>query len=91
MPSGPAGLQTHTIKNHTSVHLPKPVKHFKVNVRQRPGHSYPKSVNRVRVVERTGLGAGRYLQPVGDRRECVGPDCFEACPTECPMDYSIEE
>ena len=82
----PAGLQSHTIKNHTRVHMPQPVKHFKVDVRQKPGYSYPKPVNRVRVVERTSKGAGRYLQPVGDRREIVDEGCPEDCPMECPVE-----
>jgi hypothetical protein len=86
----PAGLQTYTVKNHTPVHLPKPVEHFKVDVRQNPGYSYPKPVNHVRVVERTTQGVGRYTQPAGDRRESVAPDCPQACPTECPTDGSSE-
>jgi len=49
----PAGLQRHIIKNHTRVDMPKPVRRFKIDVRQRPGYSYPSPVSRVRISERT--------------------------------------
>jgi hypothetical protein len=47
----PAGLQKHTMRNRTHRHLPDPVEHMKVNVRQTPGQSYPTPVSRVRVHE----------------------------------------
>ena len=50
----PAGLQEHTIVNHTRVCLPQPVTHERIDVRQVPGMSYPDPVNHVRIVERTG-------------------------------------
>src|SRR5438067_13230528 len=42
-----AGLRSHSIKNHTHMHIPAPVHHMKMHVRQQPGFSYPKPVNRV--------------------------------------------
>lgn len=49
----PAGLQEHTIRNHTLQHIPSPTRKFKVDVRQTPGFSYPQPVNHVRVNEHT--------------------------------------
>ena len=37
----PAGLQAHSIKNMTKSKIPGPVKHFRMNVKQEPGFSYP--------------------------------------------------
>ncbi len=71
----PAGLQKHVIKNHTRVHIPEPTEKVRVNVKQVPGYSYPKPVDRVRIVERTGAGAGWFKQPLSDRRQCDRPDC----------------
>lgn len=79
----PAGLQKHTIENHTSVHMPKPVDSVKIDVKQKPGMSYPKPVDHVRIVERTSPGVGTYRQPLGDRRERVKPDYVSgACPEQ---------
>ncbi len=77
----PAGLQKHTITNRTCVHLPKPTEKVNVVVKQTPGISYPKPADHVRIVERTRPGIGSYRQPLGDRHECVKPDCAggEAC------------
>jgi hypothetical protein len=89
----PAGLQKHTMVNHTRVHLPKPTEKVKIDVKQKPGYSYPKPVDHVRIIERTSSGIGHYAQPLGDRRERVCPEgngpCVEGagqsgenCPTE---------
>jgi hypothetical protein len=77
----PAGLQKHTIVNHTRVCLPKPTDSVRVDVKQTPGISYPKPADHVRIVERTSPGMGSYRQPLGDRRECVRSDCPDS---ECP-------
>ncbi|MEZ6133747.1 MAG: hypothetical protein R3C53_02440 [Pirellulaceae bacterium] len=47
----PAGLQKHTMRNTTHMHIPDPVEHMKINVRQTPGQSYPQPVSRVRIHE----------------------------------------
>lgn len=77
----PAGLQKHTMVNHTRVCLPKPTDSVRIDVKQKPGMSYPKPADHVRIVERTSPGLGTYRQPLGDRRECVRPDCPDS---ECP-------
>jgi hypothetical protein len=72
----PAGLQQHTMVNHTHVSLPQPVTHERIDVRQEPGISYPEPVNHVRIVERTAPGISK---PAG-----------APCPTDstapCPPD-----
>ena len=83
----PAGLKEHVIKNHTRVHLPKPTERVKVDVKQVPGMTYPRPASHVRIVERTTAGVGPYRQPLGDRRECVRPECANgACGNECPCE-----
>jgi hypothetical protein len=47
----PAGLKKHVIRNHTSMHIPRPVDKVKMNVRMQPGYSYPNPVSRVRITE----------------------------------------
>lgn len=48
----PAGLQSHTMRNRTSMHIPDPVENVRINVRQTPGQSYPQPVSRVNIHER---------------------------------------
>jgi hypothetical protein len=47
----PAGLQKHTIRNHTPMHIPQPVKDVRIDVRQAPGQSYPNPVSRIHMTE----------------------------------------
>jgi hypothetical protein len=47
----PAGLQKHTMRNHTRVLMPPPVDHVKVSVKHRPGLNYPRPVNHVHLNE----------------------------------------
>lgn len=37
----PAGLQKHTITNHTQTYIPEPTKHVKIDVKQYPKVTYP--------------------------------------------------
>lgn len=69
----PAGLQQHVVKNHTHVHLPDPVKRFKIDVKQTPGYSYPKPVNHVSIHETTVAPYGGFPNPRGNRNEIVQP------------------
>lgn len=65
----PAGLQCHTVTNHTRVHIPPPTESVKIDVKQRPGLSYPEPANHVRIVENTHPGGawfhGRHSAEVG--------------------------
>jgi hypothetical protein len=77
----PAGLQEHTIVNHTHVHLPQPTEAVRIDVKQTPGMSYPQPVDHVRIVERTGTGGLIYRQPGDERRQVMGPGGVP-CPQE---------
>ena len=59
----PAGLQQHTMVNHTHVSLPQPVTHERIDVRQEPGIRYPEPVNHVRIVERTSASLRNPVRP----------------------------
>jgi hypothetical protein len=79
----PAGLQQHVIVNHTKVKVPEPTPKVRIDVKEKPGMSYPDPVHHVRIVEKDGVEPGEYYQPVGNRRERNG----EACPAKnCPAD-----
>jgi len=51
-----AGLTKHVMKNHTRVRMPPPVHKAKIDVKQRPGLSYPRPVNHVNVSETNRAG-----------------------------------
>jgi hypothetical protein len=84
----PAGLQKHVIKNHTRVHIPNPVKKMRVDVKHRPGISYPKPVNHVRIVENTFGGLNLFHQPLRNKIQCVREGTYAPCevPCEVPCD-----
>jgi hypothetical protein len=85
----PAGLQKHTIVNHTRVNLPEPTEKVRIDVKQKPGYSYPKPVDHVRIVERAESPAGIFRQPLGNRHETIQDPCVEgqSCPTDnCPIE-----
>ncbi len=65
----PAGLQSHTMKNHTKFHIPAPVKDFKVHVKQSPGLSYPKPASNVYIHEHTHAPPVKFKQPCTDMHE----------------------
>jgi hypothetical protein len=72
----PAGLKKHVMRNHTPLHLPRPVDKMKINVRQRPGYSYPNPVSRVNITEHNihpGVPhhRGHYQHPSQE----VDPNC----------------
>jgi len=47
----PAGLKKHVIRNHTPMHIPRPVNNVRMDVRLQPGYSYPNPVSRVKITE----------------------------------------
>ncbi len=63
---GPAGLQEHTMYNHTHMYMPSPVRDMRFHVQQTPGFSYPAPANRVYVRDRTLMPQHVYLQPPSD-------------------------
>lgn len=67
----PAGLKSHTIRNHTAMHMPQPVSNVKIDVRQQPGMSYPNPVSRIHVTEQNihpGVPNARPLFDQGSQR-----------------------
>ena len=77
----PAGLQKHTMRNTTHMHIPEPVEHMKINVRQTPGQSYPVPPSRVRIHEQNlhpGVPTGRpaYMS----HNQSVGASEAAYCP-----------
>jgi hypothetical protein len=83
----PAGLQKHTIVNHTRVHLPEPTEKVRIDVKQKPGYSYPKPVDHVRIVERAESPAGLFRQPA--RHETIRENCANG--ESCPVDNSSND
>ena len=59
----PAGLQKHVIANHTKMHIPPPVRKFKIDVKQKPGFSYPKPVSHVHITEQKHMPPVIFHQP----------------------------
>lgn len=56
----PAGLKKHVMKNWTHRKIPDPVSKLKINVKQRPGISYPQPASRAWVTEDTIHSAPHY-------------------------------
>ncbi len=68
----PAGLQRHTIVNHTHVELPEPTRNVRIDVKQKPGHQLSGA-------GQPGLDRGEgqfqprhYPQPMGERHQAIG-------------------
>ena len=63
---GPAGLKSHTIHNHTARQIPAPSHKLNIHVRQNPGLSYPRPVDRVLIDENTIRPPHFNAQPPAD-------------------------
>ena len=68
----PAGLQQHSITNHTHQHIPGPSPTVQMHVKQTPGLSYPQPADRVYVRESTVRPAIRFNQPETDKVHVYG-------------------
>jgi hypothetical protein len=68
---GPAGLNKHVMKNHTHMHIPGPTQNVHINVRQRPGQSYPKPANRAWIHENMIHPSLPFEQPHWDMHEAI--------------------
>jgi hypothetical protein len=68
----PAGLQQHVIRNHTKYHIPAPVEKFAIDVKQKPGLSYPKPVDHVHITEKSYVPPLVFRQPFADKHHHVG-------------------
>jgi hypothetical protein len=52
---GPAGLKSHVVRNNTKTHIPDPVHHMLIDVKQKPGIKIPDPVTHVEYEEKTPL------------------------------------
>ncbi|MGA2619252.1 MAG: hypothetical protein ABSF26_16715 [Thermoguttaceae bacterium] len=68
----PAGLQRHTIVNHTHVEVPGPSRNVRIDVKQKPGLSYPVPANRAWIVEKASPSPGITPQPMAERHQAIG-------------------
>jgi len=74
----PAGLQRHVVKNHTHMHIPEPVEHFNIHVRQQPGLSYPKPVHSVHIREQSIHPSLPFDQPHWNMHQRIGTSPYGA-------------
>ena len=79
----PAGLQKHSITNHTKMHIPPPSRQVGLHVQEAPGLSYPKPARHAYVSERHDVPHLHLKQPHEDRTRFVDnggmdPDTLEA-------------
>lgn len=79
----PAGLQRHTIRNHTHVHIPKPTEKIGIHVKQSPGLSYPKPARHVYIHERARATWLNFCPPWKKRHEHVRQDGQGAAGGQC--------
>ena len=67
----PAGLKRHTMKNHTSMHMPGPTKKVNLHVKQQPGFSYPKPASNAWIMDQSVSPSPSFHQPLGNRYQYV--------------------
>ena len=79
----PAGLQAHSIKNMTKSHIPGPVKHFRMNVKQEPGFNYPDPPHSVHITETTVMPKFWFKQPAASK--------YRNSPGDAPCDCADGE
>ena len=71
---GPAGLRRYDIHNHTAQQIPGPTPRVKVHVKQKPGLSYPRPVDKVLIQEHTIRPPHFNSQPPADLVHGVLPN-----------------
>ena len=72
----PAGLKKHVMRNHTPMHIPRPVDKVRMDVRMQPGFSYPNPVSKVKITEQNihpGVPNHRGMFQHASQR--VDPNC----------------
>ena len=74
---GPAGLKSYNLHNHTRTQIPGPTHNVDVLVRQKPGLSYPRPVDRVLIQERT-------IRPGHFNRQPPATQVHGQLPADCP-------
>jgi len=79
----PAGLQKHVVRNHTTNHIPGPVAKMSIDVKQRPGLSYPKPVSHVHITEDVIPSPAAYCLPGTATHQLIGNPA-PAGASDCP-------
>ena len=84
----PAGLQKHTMVNHTRTNVPAPAARVRVDVAQHPGISAAAPATHARIVERTRAGHGGMEGGVeeGTVVESQAPRDVKGQPTPAPAE-----
>ena len=54
---------------HVKLHIPGPVRNFRIDVKEKPGFSYPKPVKQVSITEHKHMPPVIFRQPHGDKHE----------------------
>ncbi|HUY33099.1 MAG TPA: hypothetical protein VMV69_09980 [Pirellulales bacterium] len=78
----PAGLQKHTIHNHTNMRIPNPVEKIGVHVKQSPGMSYPKPPHKLYIHERIRTPLLKFRAPWRSKHQTVASPASDEC-TDC--------
>jgi hypothetical protein len=63
---GPAGLQSHTMYNHTHRYIPGPTEALKMHLKQKPGMAYPAPADRVFIKEQVIHPSHHNRQPASN-------------------------
>ena len=72
----PAGLKKHVMRNHTPMHIPRPVDKMRIDVRHQPGYSYPNPVSRVKITEQNiHPGTPNFRGLYQHASQAVDPNC----------------
>ena len=85
----PAGLQAHTMTNHTKIHIPPPNRRMDIHVKQKPGFSYPKPPSHMCITEHAHVPPVKFRQPFSDKHEHM-ENGEEFCPEPCAEDVPCE-
>ncbi len=80
---GQAGLKSYTMHNHTAMQIPRPTRNVNVHVKQKPGLSYPRPVDRVLIKENTIRPPHQNLQPPANTVQGQLPE--NCAPTVVPF------
>lgn len=80
---GPAGLKRFAMHNHTAVQIPQPTRNVNVHVKQKPGLSYPRPVDRVLIKENTIRPPHQNVQPPANTVQGQLPE--NCAPTVIPF------
>ena len=80
---GQAGLKSYTMHNHTAMQIPRPTRNVNVHVKQKPGLSYPRPVDRVLIKENTIRPPHNNTQPPANMVQGQLPE--NCAPTVVPF------